>query len=314
MYKLDDTQDNTNKQHLTEVSQLSPLRWFAVSPTARNEFKRRSPSFKCRDYLNDVVTANNTGQTISEYGYIAEPGTCIARNGDFVVGITFSVDQEHYVELLRKRIKDFFNPMESRFGLKQTKIHNTDVAGHYILRTDKFWRSAGYVVSTYTAYIRMLTYIPEDIPKVTSLQHLHKIVLAKASGTTECSLVGEYLVDQGLFQEGTLLALMLTAKSFTPPKLPWNTKTFEVVNGKLRSKHEVPGTGFYNGTQVPLFSVDLSQVHNWGIKSVFAGTFTVQAWVEDLKLRAYVLQRTSHSKFMEFYSHDNHDNAFAMAA
>lgn len=57
----------------SEISQSNPLRWMNLKPNEDGTYTAVSGWWKCKDFMNDALTAYHTGKTFSIYGFTVDP-------------------------------------------------------------------------------------------------------------------------------------------------------------------------------------------------------------------------------------------------
>ncbi len=55
-----------------EIGQTNPLRWQNLKPVEEGVYEVVSKQWKCKDFMNEVVTSFHTGRTFSIYGFTVE--------------------------------------------------------------------------------------------------------------------------------------------------------------------------------------------------------------------------------------------------
>lgn len=67
-------QDKWNDTY-SEISQTNPLRWQNLKKLTGDEYEPVSHWWKCKDFMNEVVTSRYTKQCYSIYGFSVDPAT-----------------------------------------------------------------------------------------------------------------------------------------------------------------------------------------------------------------------------------------------
>lgn len=93
---------NLNKWNGTynEIGQTNPLRWQNLKPVAEGVYECVSHKWKCKDFMNEVVTSFHTGRDFSIYGFEV-------KHKDF-----FAEGQDSLPILLHNLLPGWLNNME----------------------------------------------------------------------------------------------------------------------------------------------------------------------------------------------------------
>ena len=83
-------QDKWNSSYC-EIGQSNPLRWQNLKKLTGDEYEPTTHWWKCKDFMNEVVSSRYTKQTYSIYGFNVDPKT-------------FFNEKDKYLPILLKNI------------------------------------------------------------------------------------------------------------------------------------------------------------------------------------------------------------------
>lgn len=89
-----------NSEPYCEIGQSNPIRWMNLKPVGEDIYEPVSYWWKCKDFLNDAITAKHLGKTFSIYGFQCNPA------------IFFAPEQEDMFLLLKNVLPSWYGNIE----------------------------------------------------------------------------------------------------------------------------------------------------------------------------------------------------------
>jgi len=166
--------DRKVNHHLSEASQLSTAK-FSLFQREGDIAYQSSTYFKCKDYLNDVLYAIETGRTIKAYGFSFNPDKQKIDTDATRLLITFKKEEE------LENFKNNFPKLtewETKIGIIPTKLYTTNKEGEYAIEGDPGWQKRMFLLSAYTLFLRSLGC---PIPSVGNVEYIEWMAKNKES-------------------------------------------------------------------------------------------------------------------------------------
>ena len=129
------------------------------------EYKTVSPISPCKDYLNDVLYAEKTGEILPKiYGFKYDKIQNIVERNYAYLGIKICDYRHggwnkldiHTKEFAKnyKNVENFLGQLEDKLGIKyKSKIIKAD-DNYFVVKMPKFWTNTIYLLSMYTLLLR----------------------------------------------------------------------------------------------------------------------------------------------------------------
>ena len=168
------SEDRKVNHSLSEAPQVSTAR-FSLFQREGDIAYQSSTYFKCKDYLNDVLYAIETGRTIEAHGFSFNPKKQKIDTDATRLLITFKQEDE------LKHFKNNFpklNEWETKIGIIPTKLYATNREGEYAIEGDPGWQKRMFLLSAYTLFLRSLGC---PIPSVGNVEYIDWMAKNKQS-------------------------------------------------------------------------------------------------------------------------------------
>lgn len=159
------SEDRKVNHDLSEAPQVSTAR-FSLFQREGDIAYQSSTYFKCKDYLNDVLYAIETGRTITAYGFSFNPEKQKIDTDATRLLITFSKASE--LENFKNNFPKL-NEWETKIGIVPSKLYATNKEGEYAIEGDPGWQKRMFLISAYTLFIRSLGC---PIPSVGNVEYI----------------------------------------------------------------------------------------------------------------------------------------------
>lgn len=153
------------EKHYEEIYQNKQIKFSFVNKKGDDYHEIFSPVL-CRDFLNDVLVAEETGEEFSIYKFKYDPTVSKIDRDKLRMAVYINkADFNNVVKNLH-----ILNEIESKNKLKPTKFYGLE-EGIFLLEADKFWLKSTFLLSFYTLMIRVLSYELKDnwIASITSV-------------------------------------------------------------------------------------------------------------------------------------------------
>jgi hypothetical protein len=134
----------------------------------------------CKDYLNDIIYNEKTGNPITVFGQILTEPSNIFKRSKLYLAITVlpyksdniyntetlpkdleQLDQSVKTDLLQEFLQKIERKLLKTFKGKLTEIYSTDVPNIYIISLSKYWGQYSYLISLYTLLARIGILYPD---------------------------------------------------------------------------------------------------------------------------------------------------------
>lgn len=147
------------------------------------------PISPCKDYLNDVLYAEVTGNILPKvYGFKYDKirGLIGKEYAYLVIGVYYNYKDSYYhkenynreVDNLKsnyKNIESFLNQIEDKIGIE----HKTEILegnnNMFLVKMPVFWTQYLYLLSLYTLLIRSFQFYDGSMPALDAVKSKHKI-------------------------------------------------------------------------------------------------------------------------------------------
>lgn len=146
-------------------------------------FETVQPLSPCKDYLNDVVYSEATGEPVIAYGLKTKKENLFhdEKYAYLAIKIMTRKDGGDYGSLQKDidnlnsnylTLKSFINYFDTALGLKKTQIYkaNIDVDSIFVIKFDKAWAQYTYSISLFSLLLRVGQFYKGDVPPMDFLK------------------------------------------------------------------------------------------------------------------------------------------------
>lgn len=130
----------------SEIGQTNPLRWMNIKQVDKDTYEPVTHWWKCKDFMNEVVTAGFTNKTYSIYGFTVDP----AKFFDVTKRLTF---------LLKNVGKEFEHNMQAVNAYLTTQgcpaVPFSKFESYYVVELPKDYQQNTLFISQVTLFIRL---------------------------------------------------------------------------------------------------------------------------------------------------------------
>lgn len=139
-----------------EINQSYSLRYTYLKHVGENNYVEFFYPVKCKDFLNDILYAEETQKPVYIYGLSYDPRVDKIDRDKTRLALHFPS-----LEAKKKTIENlsFLHKLEKENGLEPTVI--TECYEHHLIAMvegDPYWQKATYLISFYTSFLRWLGY------------------------------------------------------------------------------------------------------------------------------------------------------------